>query len=142
MRPLLEMAEPFPGGFVGTAVPGVDEIDGIIGGVHADEAEGGADVLCAEFLLDDFQGAQGDLLGLIELGAGRSAQADLQLAIIGRREDLASELGSEHGDEGRREGDAAEHDDGLAREHGNQDGFIAGLDLGEEARGVRAFVLQ
>ena len=130
------------GGFVGAAVPGMDEVDGIIGGVHADEAEGGADVLRAEFLLDDVQGAQGDLFGLVELGPGGGAQADLQLAVIGRREDLASELGSEDSDERRGERDPAEHDDGFAREHAVQDGLIAGFDLGEEARGVRAFVLE
>ena len=65
------------GGFVGAAIPSMDEIDRVIGGVHADKAEGGADVLRTELQLDDLQGAQGDLLGLVELGAGGSAQAHL-----------------------------------------------------------------
>ena len=76
------------GGLVGTAVPGVHQVDGVVRGVHADESERGADVLGADLLLDEVQGSQSDLLRLVELGAGGGAQAHLQLAVIGRREDF------------------------------------------------------
>ena len=110
--------------------------------MHADESERGADVRGADLLLDEVQGAQGDLLRFVELGAGGGAQAHLQLAVVGGREDFPAEFRTEGREEGRGEGDAAEDDEGLAGERDVEQGRVAGLDLGEETRGVRAILLE
>ena len=110
--------------------------------MDADEPEGGRDVGRAEFLLDDVQGPQGDLFRAVELGARRRPQAHLQLTVVGGREDLASELRADAYDEEHGERHGGDDDQGPAGHDALEDGFVARLDAGEEARGVHAFVLE
>ena len=75
-------------GLLGTAVPLVDEIDGIVRGMHADERHAGGD---GRLLGNDGQRAQCDLLGGFEPRGGWGAESKLQLAGIDLREYLRSE---------------------------------------------------
>ena len=130
------------GGLIGAAVPRVDEVDGVVGGVDADESERGADVIGAEFRLDEAEGLQGDLLGLVELSTGRRTQAYLELAVVGAREDLAAKLGAEQGDE-RDPAEESGHDEGLLTgEHAVEQRGIARLKAVEKADLMGAAVLQ
>ena len=110
--------------------------------MDADEPERGADIFCPELGLDDAKGLQGDLLGLVELGASRRPQAHLQLAVIRTREDFATQLGSEQSDE-RESADESGEDDGLlAGQYAVEQRGIAGLESVEEADLMRGAVLK
>ena len=130
------------GGLIGAAVPRVDEVDGVVGRVDADEPERGADILGAEFGLDEAEGLQGDLLRLVELGAGRRTQAYLELAVVGAREDFAAQLGAEQGDERDSAEESGQGEGLLAGKHAVEQRGIARLKAVEEAHRMGAAVLQ
>ena len=76
----------------------MDEIDGIVRRMHADEAHADGDFVGAGFLTDDRQRAQSDLLGGFKSCRGGGTQAELKLPGVDLREDLRADEGKQDAD--------------------------------------------
>ena len=85
-------------GLLGAAVPLMDEIDGIVRRMHADEAHADGDFIGAGFFADDRQCAQGDLLGGFKARGGGGTQAELELTGVDLREDFGAYEGEQDAD--------------------------------------------
>ena len=96
---------------LGAGVEKVDEIDGIIGGVNADEADGDGDVGGAGFAVDGVEDLFRDGFGFFDLGAGGTAETDGELAGIDGGENLEPELRAENGDEAEGGGEVEREDE-------------------------------
>ena len=76
----------------------MDEIDGVVWRMHADEAHADGDFIGAGFFANDRQCAQGDLFGGFEARGCWSTQAELELPGVDLREDLGADEGEQDAD--------------------------------------------
>ena len=98
---------------LGPAVPQVDEVDRIGRPVHTDQRQGQFDRLRTRLIGNDPKRLLGVLHRVRELRAGRRADAQLQLAGLGTREDVRSETRPQQSEQ--HSADKQVHSDDLAR---------------------------
>src|SRR5262249_51698035 len=78
--------------FLGAAIPKVNEIDGIIRGMNADQAHRQRDIVRADFAFDKVKDLESDLFRVLDFCPGRGAQANGQLTGIDIWKNFNSEL--------------------------------------------------
>ena len=79
------------GALFGAGVEEIDEVDGVIGSVDADEADGESDVGGTGLAVDDVEDLLRDGFGLLDFGAGGAAETNRELAGIDGRENFEAE---------------------------------------------------
>ena len=77
--------------FLGAAVPEVDEVHGVVRGMHADKADGELDLILADLAFDQRKHRLGMLLGFFHAGSCRGAETQGELIGIGARENFRAE---------------------------------------------------